>query len=187
MTLSCSGMAKAILFGAGIVEGRRTGREDWDDVASGLTRSILLFGIKFCQLGLRSLLQLAKDWRGHATISANLRIISGFSRDLPAVANKPSHKPTSHYQSVESRFRLLPSCRRYFHNSGQAPFRSSWLASSFTCGYASTSSFLGQQRACILKFGPLSVRMRADGQKLGIVCFRLFLVAGKLGRARGAG
>jgi hypothetical protein len=39
---------------------------------------------------------------------------------------------------------LLPDRRRYFHNSGQAPFRSSWLAGSFTCGYASTSSFLGQ-------------------------------------------
>gem|GEM_PF-5156048 len=27
---------------------------------------------------------------------------------------------------------------------GPAPLRSSWLASSFTCGYAITSSFLGQ-------------------------------------------
>src|ERR1022692_5066497 len=71
--------------------------------------------------------------------------------------------------------------------SGQAPFRSSRVASLFTCGDVSICSFLGQEGACVLKFGPVSVRMRADGQELGIVCFRFFLIARKLGRARGAG
>src|ERR1019366_7070515 len=58
--------------------------------------------------------------------------------------------------------RTFPHCRRYFHNSGQAPFRSSWLASSFTCGYASTSSFLGQLLAFVLKFGPDSIGLLPD-------------------------
>lgn len=52
---------------------------------------------------------------------------------------------------------------------------------------ASFGLFLGQEGSGILKLGPVSVRVLANGQESGIVCSCLFAIAGKPGRSRGAG